>query len=403
MLPVAMAQNFQVYNQVAEEKLRAIVVLIDNFDAVKEMGYDLEAYFTRVTRDGAGLGIYFIITATRVNALRAATSNNFKIKIAGFNFEPSEVTSIVGRSNYKLPEIKGRAMIKYGDNISMLQLYTMFAFDSEVVYAKELKEMVQNIRDNAQGQEAPHIPILPEEFYSHMLDQYPGQEADFYFGLEKEEVVLCGIDRMESPFLIAGDSGKGKTNAIKLILQQLDENDKKVIFDSANMHLYEYRANDGANYIASMEEFVSYMDELEQEVIRREQEFEENLKKHSNLNPRDIMRSMEPYYIFIDDIDSFYALKTTATKEIAQMFQRACNVGMTLIASGNVSKMKGIDEMTRYIKNSQNGLLVSPQGYNNIFQIQMHEDKISFMDGLLIRNGKNISIKIPKVENVGRG
>ena len=203
---------------------------------------------------------------------------------------------------------------------------------------------------------------------------------------------------METPFLIAGESGKGKTNAIKLILEQLADDETKVVFDSSSMELYEYKTKKQTQYIGSMNEFVTYMDELELEVIQREKDLKENLENNTMLNPKEILQMMKPYYIFIDDIDSFYGIKTTSTKEIAAMFQRACNVGISLIVTGNVSKMKGVDEMTKFIKASSNGLLVSPQGYTTIFQVQMKEDKIAFMDGLLIKNGQNRSIKIPKVE-----
>ncbi len=76
----------------------AWVILIDNFDAIRELGFEDEEYFTKASRDGMSLGIYFAITATRMNAIRSATFNNFKNKIAGFNFERGEVLNIVGRS-----------------------------------------------------------------------------------------------------------------------------------------------------------------------------------------------------------------------------------------------------------------------------------------------------------------
>ncbi|MDD4508482.1 MAG: type VII secretion protein EssC, partial [Eubacteriaceae bacterium] len=58
-------QNFQVYNQVAPEKLKAIVIAVDNFDVVKEFGFETEDFFSKLTRDGVGLGIYVIGTTTR--------------------------------------------------------------------------------------------------------------------------------------------------------------------------------------------------------------------------------------------------------------------------------------------------------------------------------------------------
>lgn len=55
--------------------LKAIAILIDNYDAVREMGYETENYFTKLSRDGTGLGIYIIMAASRTSAVRAATMN----------------------------------------------------------------------------------------------------------------------------------------------------------------------------------------------------------------------------------------------------------------------------------------------------------------------------------------
>lgn len=60
-----MVQNFEVYNQVAEKTLKAIVIAIDNYDVVKELGYEAEEFFQKLSRDGTGLGIYMATTATQ--------------------------------------------------------------------------------------------------------------------------------------------------------------------------------------------------------------------------------------------------------------------------------------------------------------------------------------------------
>ena len=78
------------------------------------MGIEEEEFFTKLTRDGVGLGIFTIVTTTRVNSIRQATLNNFKNKIAGYNFDENETFLAVGRSIYKQVEIKGRALIENG-------------------------------------------------------------------------------------------------------------------------------------------------------------------------------------------------------------------------------------------------------------------------------------------------
>ena len=77
------AMNFVMYNQIAEEKLPAIFVFIDNYDVIRELDVELETTLTQFTRDGVSLGIYVVITATRLGAVRYTIQNNFKNKNVG--------------------------------------------------------------------------------------------------------------------------------------------------------------------------------------------------------------------------------------------------------------------------------------------------------------------------------
>ena len=67
-----------------------------------------ENFFVQLARDGVNLGIYLAITASRSSVVKYALMNQIKTKIAGYNYEPAEPRNIVGRSEYVLPEIKGR-------------------------------------------------------------------------------------------------------------------------------------------------------------------------------------------------------------------------------------------------------------------------------------------------------
>lgn len=113
-----MVQNIEMYNSIVEKQLESILIVVDNYDAVKELGYDIEDLFTRISREGISLGIYVVVTASRLNAIKMAAQNNYKVRIAGFNFDESESRNIVGRSDYHIQDIKGRGLIKYNDRVT---------------------------------------------------------------------------------------------------------------------------------------------------------------------------------------------------------------------------------------------------------------------------------------------
>lgn len=383
------AQNFQVYNQTSAVPMRAWVILMDNYDAVKELGFDEEEYFTKISRDRASLGIYFVITATRMNAIRGATYNNFKVKLAGFNFERGEISCIVGRSPYILPEVKGRAMVKYGERVSCMQIYSMVPFKTDLEYRSAVNQLIEKIKANSHGAEAPHMPVMPEEVDISVIEKYENPDLDIYVGLEKENVALEGIRMNHSPFIILGAAGSGKTNLLKIFVHQLAGKARITLFDSPNKDLRSCEAIDGVNIVKNLEEFVAFMDELEREVIRREQ----TIKGVSEEKEGRMFQDMDKCAVLIDDLSCFFSHQTTSEQEIAGMMARAANVGIWIAATNLLNKFYGSDPVTDLFKRAVCGVLVSPQGHLGIVPVNLEP---GLNEGVLYRKGKSMVVRIPK-------
>lgn len=390
-----MAQNFSVYNEIAKEPLKAIVVLVDNYDALKELGYEREEYFTRLTRDGAGVGIYVVVTASRTNAIRFATLNNFKNKIAGFNFEESEVRTLTGRSKYRLPEIRGRAMVRAGDTANMMQLYTPVAFEDEVDYGKRLQEKVNEIIAAFPGEKAPQIPVLPEELSFSELMRYPEPDFRLVVGLDSETVIPLGIGRQHSPFLILGESGSGKTNALRTLLNQIAGKQTVYVIDSRQKGLFSY--SDSTEYITTTEDLENLANIIQQETKARETILSERTAQGKNPSPEEA--GLEEWVIVIDEIDDFVELAGNGISVIAMRFERAMRYGITFLISADAGKLKGADPLSQSLKSARNGLLLSGQGYLTIFPLRYNEMP-AMPDGILMRNRQCRRIRLP--ENAGK-
>lgn len=389
-----LAQNFQVYNQSVETPMRAIVVLVDNFDAVKEMGFEEEEYFTRASRDGVSLGIYFVIAATRMNAIRGATFNNFKNKIAGFNFEKTEILNLVGRSPYTLPEIRGRAMVKYKERVSTMQIYAMVPFQNNLEYRSGIGKLLEEIRERCQGEEAPHMPIMPEEVTLDVMKSFHNPNIDLYLGLEKEDVSLEGICLTDSPFPIIGADGSGKTNMLKVMLHQLAGKAAVTIFDSADGELKSYGQMEGIHLVGDMNQFVTFMDDLEREVLRREAELEAG-DEAGAMSGDDAGQNeaRKPWVILIDDLSGFYSRQTTSEAEIADMMRRAAAAGILIVAANELNKFYGADPVTELFKRSRNGILMSPQGHLGIAPTNLVPGA---QEGALYKRGRSVVVRVPK-------
>ena len=214
-----------VYNQTQKEKLKAVVLVIDNYDAVRELGDSIEGFIQKVARDGAGLGIYLLVTMTRMNAMRGSVMNNFKEKICGFNFEPGENRTFVGRSDYTLSEDKkGRSLIKK-ENVNMMQLYLPVPCETELDYSRSLKSLIESVKEKSTETPAQGIPVLPEELFCQMLSEYPQYEESrtkLPVGIEMEDLAVQYLDISRGTGLIIGGAGSGRTNMLHGILEHIN-------------------------------------------------------------------------------------------------------------------------------------------------------------------------------------
>ena len=391
------AQNFTVYNQIAQKPLKAIVIAVDNMDILKEIGMEEEEEFTKIARDGAGLGIYLIFSAQSENGVRYGTLNNIKIKVAGYMYDASDITSLVGRGEYTLPDRKGRAMVKY-KGINIMQIYTAVPFEDEITYMENLKEAVAQINDYYPGEHAPKIPVLPETLRYEQMEEYPETEigADIMLGLDVEEVKRDGMMTTQSPFIIIGDSGRGKTNALKCILRQIAEGERMYLFDSRNRELNAYKNNSGVSYVQTEEEISEFVTEMQDIGNSREEEFTAALAENPELTMREFISRQSSVYVVVDGADEFIEkLNEEYEDEITGILEKAANMGVTIIMTVHSAKLHGYDDLTSWIKNANDGLVVGDQGNADIFPVS-YQETIEFTRGLLFNNGVSKKIMIPE-------
>ena len=84
--------------------------------------------------------------------------------------------------------------------------------------------------------------------------------------------------------------------------------------------------------------------------------------------------------------------------QLAPLLNEAVSVGISVILSAHSGKMKGFDEVTKFAKNTTEGLLLGSQGTTAMFPVNSAKELPQFMDGLLFHGGIYVRIRIPKYE-----
>ena len=392
-----MVQNFEVYNQTSEEPLKAIVILIDNYDVVKELGQEMEDFFTRLSRDGVGLGIYMIVTATRQSGIKYVALNNYKNKIAGYLVDKTETAGLVGRSSYQPPEIEGRVLVKHATGINLMQVYSMVPFQDEIAYNAGLKSLVDRLCDMYPTKRAPRIPVLPENFLYPMLSQY-GQAAEneILLGLHKETVEVRGFNRCAAPFIILGDSARGKTNLLKVILEQIGGKDRIYLFDSSGRELFYHKTDANLSYMEDPEEAEDFMEELMETATVRKGMYHKALETDPRMAPGTFYALLEPVYIVVDDVDEFAEQYASKAKKMVECLRLAADTGCGIIATMHSTKSKGYDDISKFFKVTTDGILLGNPGGTSILPSVPARQLPAMGEGLLYSGGGYERIVLPK-------
>lgn len=392
MMADAMAQNFDIYNQSADKKLKAILILLDNYDVVKELGID-ENFFVQLARDGANLGIYLAMTASRSSVVKYALMNQIKTKIAGYNYEPMEARNIVGRSEYELPDIKGRTLVK-GESINLMQIYSPVDFQTGLEYNRNLQQLIGRITSESTETKAKGIAVLPGQFTLSMLPEYEaGAAADIVLGLEKQQVVKLGITTSDTPFLIVGPVRSGKSNAGRVVLKQAKQFERLYLFDARDFEYQEFASKDNVVYIDSAEAVTECMEELKDLIEERKEECRQS---RGRMGIAEFYRTLERYCILINGVSDFAEL-IKESSDVTGTILQAAETGILIVMIGHASHIPARTETGKLVKAAENGLILGEFGGNTAFPTIRGKDLPAVIeDGLLYKKGSGVMIRIPR-------
>ncbi len=394
------AMNFTMYNQMTEEKLPAIFLFIDNYDVIRELEVELESVLTQFTRDGVSLGIYVVIAATRLGAVRYTVQNNFKNKIVLFMYEASDMQAAIGRTQYPLTEIKGRGLVKL-ENINQIQMYAVADASDLVSYMETVREYIRKMSEAYTGRRPKAIPMLPDELTIASFKIYHEVTPDNLvpIGLETEEVTPQYIDLNVHRQLIIGSAQTGKTNMLKVLLHNISKEIPIYLFDSNAAELMMYQEQENVTYINNKDAILSFYGEMKNLIEDRENEYQVQRNNNPMLAPKAYYEQLSNVVVLVEDWDNLTELlEDIDLIETAELIPCLENYGITIIATGTNGKLRGYSVLTKYIKESVNGVILGKSSDQSIFDVPyIRNEMVDIGMGYIVNKGKVVQVKIPLV------
>ncbi|WP_409291183.1 type VII secretion protein EssC [Peribacillus sp. SCS-37] len=397
----AEVSSLTMYNKKAEKKLPLIFIAVDNFDLVKEEMQDIENQFTQIARDGQSLGVFMIISATRINAVRQPLMNNLKTKVIHYLMDNSERYALVGRTPYDIEPVPGRALIKE-DTASLTQIYMPADGRDDYQVLENLKLKISGLNEKYRKARKPRaIPMLPSVLGTDTWGALYGvksQEGLIPIGLDEEHVLPVYMNlKVDRHYLVVGQSRKGKTNALKVMLHSLmgQQLGGIGIFDAIDRGLSGYAARDGVSYLDNKDHISDWIESMDAIFQEREQQYLRSIQESTAH-----LLSFKPVILLIDSISRFQqTVDARIQDKLSGYIKHYSHLGFSMIAAGNSNEFsKGFDSLTSELKQIRHALLLMKKSEQSLFTLPFSrkEEEIQPGFGYYVDNGREFRIQIPK-------
>ncbi|MDO6658084.1 type VII secretion protein EssC [Anaerobacillus sp. 1_MG-2023] len=394
--------SITMYNRLNDKPLPLLFITIDNYDLVKEELMDLDPIFTQFVRDGQSLGIYMILSATRLNSVRQALMNNLKTKIVHYLLDNSEAYTVLGRIPFAPEAVPGRAIMKK-EKTHFGQIVLPTRGEDDYEQLASLKEEVQMLQDKYRAVSKPEaIPMLPTDLTLKTFHTYiPASESKntYPIGLHEETVKPVSLSFAQtSHCLVLGQAQKGKTNIMRLLTQQAlqQEGDHIAIFDSIDRGLFHLKEEENTTYLETKEQIEEWIEQVTTEFKSRA------ITYHESMNNGQTLPEFSRVFLFIDGYGRFsQTLGNLLQDRMTALMKNYSHLGLSIIASGSSNELtKGYDPLTVELKQIRQIILLMKKSDQTLINLPFDRKEPDIKAGFAyyVQSEKAQKIQVPLVQ-----
>ncbi|MGT2913178.1 FtsK/SpoIIIE domain-containing protein, partial [Streptococcus criceti] len=245
LLARAGVATLSLYEELTGEKLSHVVVVLDNYDAMKNESFEttLVNELIVLAREGIALGMHLMLTAGRQLNVRIALHSNINTQLVLHQNDASDVTNVVGSTPYRhMDAIKGRGLMAREKAVDVVQFYLPVAAANSMALLQTLKAEAEQMWQAWSGVLPKAIPMVPdilvlEEFRRRQDYQQAVQDGHLALGLHKDTVELISWKRRQSNLLYLSNDQEHQGLFLDYALDNLDLADEQVFVFAPPLHL----------------------------------------------------------------------------------------------------------------------------------------------------------------------
>ena len=303
--------NYSQYIQANGSVVPAVIVVLDNFAGFRSKtdgSYD--DFFIRLSKDGAGCGVYIVLTAAGFGALEipGRIGDNFRSVVSlemGDKFQYMDVMRTMHMEVFPEENVKGRGLIRAGESILEFQTALALRAENDFKRSEAISRLAEDMNASWTGQRAKRIPEIPKNFvwteFAQTKEVRKMLQNDTYLpiGYDAQSVKVYGVDLSRTYcYLIGGKARTGKTNMLKVLIRSVALKGGRIVVIDFGRELTLPGDGLNATYLADDEALYLYLKEELIPVYK-----ERNLKKRT-LAEQELAQE-EKIFLFISDLSEF--------------------------------------------------------------------------------------------------
>lgn len=221
--------SYASYCEAGYTDLPQIVVMVDNFTALRELYMENDDFLLPICRDGLAFGISTVITNSQTAGLGYKYMSNFAQKIALYCNDSSEYAVLLDRCRIVPENTPGRGILAIEKNPYEFQSYLCFEGEKEIDRINSIRKHIEKIQAKYGTMCAKRIPEVPQVLdYSYTDREIRDDQWKPYqvpIGINYETVSWMTLDLSRAlTVAISGREQFGKTNLVGLMMDYLQRN-----------------------------------------------------------------------------------------------------------------------------------------------------------------------------------
>lgn len=393
------------YKELTHKPLPDIVIFIDVMDAANESslkdGFD--ELMTKIARDGVGLGIFLVMTASRQLAIRTPILINIKTQIVLYMIDQSESRSIMGKSDVTIEENPGRALIKL-DEVVLMQVAMPAEGEDDLQLSENLRNNIEEISRNWNGTKPASIPMVPErvteEFFlelSSVKKAYAEDKMPFAVDMENVEAVSLDFS-IQQHLIVIADTERRFMQAYEAILNSMERstfNPQLLIVDQVTA-LYSSLQTYKAQYIQQIEDITALIEQVLEAMKARQESFVEQ-KEDGISSLREFTKQLSPIVLLFTDMEAINSqLSSTLQSQLAKVISDAAPYGIHFIFGMKSQMARSYDEVSTALKKLNTAISMVRLNDQNVIEVQRpyREKELNAYEAYMIQGNHTEKMKI---------